>query len=191
MSTSRSTTHIGVVAYLWVLLSLASGVASAQVAREDVKLVDAPDGKAVVQNLKAGSVARVLKRQGFWVQVDVGGKLGWVKASALNFSNGGGGPTAIDTGRLGQSNIVATSATRGMSAKDLVNGKPNLEEVTWLEARSAPNEVLQAFLNSGNVVAVSGRVQLTAPRPSAGQTATQGLSGEAKGVPKKKGDDDW
>lgn len=190
MST-RSTAQAGLVACLSILLSLVSGAASAQVAREDVTLVDAPEGKAVVLSMKAGTAARVLKRQGFWVQVDVGGKLGWVKASALNYSNGGGGPTAIDTGRLGQSNIVATSATRGMSAKDLVNGKPNLEEVAWLEARSSPNEVLQAFLTSGNVVAIAGRVQLTAPRPSAGQAATQGLSGEAKGGPKKKGDDDW
>lgn len=188
---TRTKVQAVAAAFLWVLLALASSGISAQVVREDAALVDAPDGKAVVLNMKAGTVVRVLKRQGFWVQVDVGGKPGWIKASALNFSSGSGGPTAIDTGRLGQSNIVATSTARGMSAKDLVNGKPNLEEVAWLEARPMPTEALQAFLTNGSVVAAAGRIQLSAPRPSVAPAAGQGSTGEAKNAPKKKGDDDW
>lgn len=179
-------------ACLCALLSLVSSPVHAQVVREDATLVDAPDGKTVVLSVKAGTAAKAVKRQGFWVQVEAGGKTGWIKASALSFSGGAVGPTAIDTGRMGQSNIVSTSSARGLSAKDLVSGQPNVEEVVWLESRSIPPAALQTFLTSGGIVAVAVRVQLTAPRPVAAAPAA-GLSAaaDAKGAPKKKGDDDW
>jgi hypothetical protein len=176
---------------VWALLLLGSAAAQAQVVREDSTLVDTPDGKAVVFNVKAGTSAKAVKRQGFWVQIEVGGKTGWIKASGLSFSGGAGGPTAIDTGRMGQSNIVSTSSARGLSAKDLVSGQPNVEEVVWLESRSIPQPTLQTFLISGGIVAVVSRVQLTAPRPVAGPVAGQGAAGDTKSTPKKKGDDDW
>ena len=102
---------------------------NAQTLREDASLSDKAEGAPGATKLKAGSSVKVLKRQGFWVEVDAGGKNGWLKASQLNFTGATGGPTAIDTGRLGTGNIVATSAARGLSAKDLVSGKPNFEEV--------------------------------------------------------------
>ncbi len=177
---------------LWAMLSLAATAVHAQVVREDASLVDAPDGKTVVLNVKAGTAAKAVKRQGFWVQVETGGKTGWIKASALSFSGGAGGPTAIDTGRMGQSNIVSTSSARGLSAKDLVSGQPNMEDVTWLESRSIPPSALQTFLSSGGIVAVTGRVQLNLPKPvAAAPAAGSSSTGDAKGAPKKKGDDDW
>lgn len=177
---------------LWGLLSLVSSAVHAQVVREDGALVDAPEGKTVVINVKAGTAAKAVKRQGFWVQVEANGKTGWIKASALSFSGGAGGPTAIDTGRMGQSNIVSTSSARGLSAKDLVSGQPNLGEVVWLESRSVAPPALQTFLDSGGVVAVTGRVQLTALRSAAAATAAgPAVAGDAKAAPKKKGDDDW
>ncbi len=175
---------------LLVLLSLASIGVQAQVVREDSALFEAPDGRLTVINAKAGTPARVLKRQGFWVQVEVGGKNGWIKASALSFSSGPSGPTAIDTGRMGQSNIVSTSSARGLSAKDLVSGQPNTEEVAWLESRSISSDI-KAFLVSGGVVATSGRIHLATPRPAAAATAGQGSSGDTKNAPKKKNDEDW
>ena len=63
---------------LLALLSLASIGVQAQVLREDSALFEAPDGKLTVINAKAGTPARALKRQGFWVQVEVGGKNGWI-----------------------------------------------------------------------------------------------------------------
>ena len=91
---------------------------------------------------------------------------------------------------MGKSNIVSTSSARGLSAKDLVSGQPNTEEVAWLESRSISPDI-QAFLTSGGVVAISGRIQLAAPRTAAAATAAQGSSGDTKNVPKKKNDDDW
>ena len=76
---------------VWALLLLGSASAQAQVVREDSTLVDTPDGKAVVFNVKAGTSAKAVKRQGFWVQIEVGGKTGWIKASGLSFSGGAGG----------------------------------------------------------------------------------------------------
>ncbi len=178
-------------AFLWLLLALISGDVAAQVVREDSVLVDAPDGKGVVLNVKAGTAAKAVKRQGFWVQVDISGKNGWIKASALNFSSGGGGAMAIDTGRMGQSNIVSTSSARGLSAKDLVSGQPNLEEVAWLESRPTPPAALPAFLSGGGIVAASGRIQLSAPRPAAPAVTAPTPAGDAKNTPRKKADDDW
>ncbi len=177
---------------IWALLSLVTTAVHAQVVREDATLVDAPDGKTVVLSVKAGTAAKAVKRQGFWVQVEAGGKTGWIKASALSFSGGAGGPTAIDTGRMGQSNIVSTSSARGLSAKDLVSGQPNVEEVAWLESRSVAPPALQPFLTSGGIVAVAGRVQLTAPRPAAAAPAAgPSAAGSGRSAPQKKGDDDW
>lgn len=178
---------------LWAVLSLFSLAVHAQVVRENAPLVDAPDGKTVVLNVKAGTAAKAVKRQGFWVLVEAGGKTGWIKASALSFSGGSGGPTAIDTGRMGQSNIVSTSSARGLSAKDLLSGQPNLEEVAWLESRSISQSSLQIFLTSGGIISVAGQqVQLTASRTVTAVPAAEPNTAEnAKSATKKKGDDDW
>ena len=64
--------------FLWAFLFFASTAVHSQVVREDSVLVDGPDGKTVVLNVKTGVEAKVVKRQGFWVQIDVGGKTGWL-----------------------------------------------------------------------------------------------------------------
>jgi hypothetical protein len=87
---------------------------------------------------------------------------------------------------------VSTSSARGLSAKDLVSGQPNVEEVAWLESRSVAPPALQPFLTSGGIVAVAGRVQLTAPRPAAAAPAAgPSAAGSGRSAPQKKGDDDW
>lgn len=165
---------------------------NAQTLREDASLSDKSEGAPGATKLKAGSSVKVLKRQGFWVEVDAGGKNGWLKASQLNFTGSTGGPTAIDTGRLGTGNIVATSAARGLSAKDLVSGKPNFEEVKKLDELSFDPAGIEGFIASGGIVPSKEIVQLAASKPVAIPTAASSVNGSAPApVTKKKDADEW
>lgn len=184
---------------LATLLGLLATAAGAQTLREEAALFDKPDGAPQGARLKAATPLKLLKRQGFWVEVDAGGKSGWLKVSSVSFA-GASGPVAIDTGRMGTGNIVATSAARGLSAKDLLEGKPNLEEVARLEALSLDASGVTAFRAQGGVQPVSNVSALAAPRQvanaghaaatPAGSNAPAGANAPAA-AGKKKGDDDW
>jgi hypothetical protein len=165
----------------------------AQTVREEATLLDKPDGKPGSVKLAAGSPVKTLKRQGFWVEVDAAGKTGWLKVSQINFAGATSGSTAIDTGRLGTGNIVATSAARGLSAKDLVSGQPDFNEANKLDALTATPASVQAFLVAGNVVATTQKIQLTAPapKPAPAPAAGAGQGSGASSPSKKKGDDEW
>ena len=85
---------ISIFKYRLLILTLCSvcllaGV-QAQVVRDEASLFDKPEGAPGATKLKAGSSVKVLKRQGFWVEVDAGGKNGWLKASQLNFTGATG-----------------------------------------------------------------------------------------------------
>ncbi len=191
----KRTPHIA----LATLLGLLATAAGAQTLREEAALFDKPDGAAQGAKLKAATPLKLLKRQGFWVEVDAGGKTGWLKVSSVSFA-GAAGPVAIDTGRMGTGNIVATSAARGLSAKDLLEGKPNLEEAARLEALSLDASGVAAFRTQGGLQPAANVAALAAPRQVAN-------AGNAAGTPagsnapagahlpaaagKKKGDDDW
>ena len=169
--------------------------AQAQTVREEAVLFDKAEGKPGALKLSAGSAVKALRRQGFWVEVDATGKVGWLKVSQINFAGATGGATAIDTGRLGTGNIVATSAARGLLAKDLVSGQPNFNEAGKLDALTTDAPTVQSFLVAGAVVASAEKFQLSAPRMNAAPTTAPATSGaQATGTPptgKKKGDDDW
>ncbi len=164
---------------------------SAQTLREDANLIDKPDGAPGPTKLKAGASVKVLKRQGFWVEVDAGGKNGWLKASQLNFTGATGGPTAIDTGRLGTGNIVATSAARGLSAKDLVSGKPNFDEVKKLDTLGFDPAGIDSFVAQGGVVPSKEKIQLAAVKPAAPAQPASSSSGGAAPTTPKKDSDEW
>ena len=109
-------------------------LASAQTFNEDTPVLAAPKAAAkVVGNARGSAVVKVVKRQGFWLEVEAGAIKGWVKISAVKLA-APIGPTAIDTGRLGSNNIVATSAARGLSAKDLLEGRSDEKAIERLNA---------------------------------------------------------
>ena len=168
-------------------------VAQAQTVREEALLFDKPDGKPGNVKLASGSPVKALKRQGFWVEVDASGKTGWLKVSQINFAGATGGATAIDTGRLGTGNIVATSAARGLSAKDLVSGRPDFNEVNKLDALTAPPQMVQSFMVAGGLVAVNEKIQLTVPRPAPTASKAEGVNSSNNdfSTQKKKADDEW
>lgn len=139
----------------WILLLLfiSSTNVHSQALKEESKLFDKPNGSPQGLAISGKTSVKVLERQGFWVRVDVGGRVGWLKASGLNFSSTPSGPTAIDTGRLGTGNIVSTSAARGLSAKDILAGVPKVEEVQKMQKYVSTEAELKLFVVQGKIVA--------------------------------------
>ena len=171
-------------------------IALAQTLKTDARLLDQPSGTPAGPVHSSGKAVKLVKRQGFWVQVDIDGQLGWLKLGEIQMA-GGGGSVAIDTGRLGQGNIVATSAARGLSSKDLLSGAPDFDAVGMLSQVTQEPASLKAFRETGLLESPAQRVSLVPPQVSAQRTnpavaspAAQTGQSTAKG-PKGAKDDDW
>jgi hypothetical protein len=169
----------------------------AQTLKENTGLFDKPDG-AKTADAKAGTPLKITKRQGFWVEVDAGGKKGWVKLGVVNMASTTGGSVALDTGRTGKGNIVSTSAARGLSAKDLLQGKPDPQAVVKLESYVLDASVVPAFRTEGGIQPLTEKIALTVPpaEPVAKQEekvkATDTPADDDYDTPKKKKrKDDW
>lgn len=176
------------------LMLVCGGESHAQALKEEARLLDKPEGTAKGPAISGGTAAKVLERQGFWLRVEAKGQTGWIRASALTFSSSPGGPAAIDTGRLGKGNIVATSAARGLSSKDLLEGRPRPEEVAKLSGFAPPEQDLKVFAATGGLVSPQGAIALKAPeRSAAHKTGSSTAAGGASpaGPPDKKAKDDW
>ncbi len=184
----------------FLLLIFSSAVIQAQTLKENTGLFDKPDG-AKTADAKAGTPLKITKRQGFWVEVDAGGKKGWVKLGVVNMASTTGGSVALDTGRTGKGNIVSTSAARGLSAKDLLQGKPDPQAVVKLESYVLDASVVPPFRTEGGIHPLTEKIALTAPpaEPSAKseakpeeKKATEATADEDYDTPKKKKrKDDW
>lgn len=183
-----------------ILLFLLIGfceLAIGQVVKEETRLLDKPSGVPLGTSVPSGTATKVIERQGFWIRVDISGRTGWIKASGLSFSSGSAGPAAIDTGRLGTGNIVSTSAARGLSAKDLLNGAPRIEEVAKLTQFIPDKASLMAFGSQGNLVALAQAVSLKVAAPTVEKPVTLKADGKRESSNEnlksthKKAADDW
>ncbi len=175
-----------------------STLASAQTFNEDTPVLAAPEAAAkVVGNARGGSAVKVVKRQGFWLEVEAGATKGWVKISAVKLATATG-PTAIDTGRLGGNNIVATSAARGLSAKDLLEGRSDEKAIERLNALRPEARQITQFAQEGGLGEVKLAMFLKAPAAAAPPAATRSdaaPAGTSDSAPRprrlrKAGDDD-
>lgn len=177
---------------LGVLLALSAAGTQAQTLGKaaDLKASPAPEAKTV-KSLPANAPAKLLKRQGFWVEIESGGASGWVKLSDLNMGSGGTSISAMDTGRTGKGNIVSTSAARGLSAKELTAAKPDVQQFEQLRALSVSAADAEAFAQAGGLKVRT--VALLAAPPAAsssGGTAGSGSTAPARRKPAKSADDD-
>jgi len=145
---------------------------AAQTIKGDGALVDKPDG-AKIAALKSGTPASVLKRHGFWVQVRAASKTGWVRLNQLGFGVASG-IVALDTGRAAAGNIVSASVARGMTAKDLLNGKPDLGAVARMDAWVPNLASVDKFFADGGVAPINLTMTLKAiPAPKAAHKSSQ------------------
>ena len=146
--------------------------------------------------LVTGASLKVLERQGFWLRVEASGRSGWIKAGAVSFSAVSSGSVAIETGRMGSNNIVASSAARGLSAKDLMNGSPRMDEVAKL-AQYAISDMAEVsvFMAQGAISPLSQHIVLRVPAPRATVTSAgtnpPGTTDAALKAQGKKNDNDW
>lgn len=104
--------------------------------RNDTNLLDKPMKNAdVVARLFAKKSAKILRRNGFWVEVQVDGNAGWLKLSALRFqkdTNFKGSLTRLRSGREGIENNVAATGVRGLEAKTIELADPDYKAFSKL-----------------------------------------------------------
>jgi hypothetical protein len=163
-----------------------------QTLREDATLVDKPDG-AKVANGKAGAAVKIKRRQGFWAEVELGDKTGWVQLGKLSLAGTSGGSVALDTGRTGTGNIVSTSSARGLSAKDLLNGKPDSQAVAKLDGFFVDPDAVGKFRSEGGIAVLPDKVALVTPAATPKPAAKESRGDDDFDTPKKskKASDDW
>jgi hypothetical protein len=145
------------------------------------------------------AAVKVLKRQGFWVEVEASGVKGWLKVSEISLVSGATGATGLgglDTGRTGKGNIVSTTAARGLTVKELVAAKPDPQQVTQLKGLAVSASAADAFAKAGGLAvrqvallsgATNNSVATTAPTASKSEKPALSKASSAKRV---KPDDD-
>jgi Caspase domain/Domain of unknown function (DUF4384)/Bacterial SH3 domain len=69
---------------------------------------------AVIAPLASGAAVRVIALEGGWVQVEQGGQIGWVRASALNLQAGSSAAANSETGRQATLAGVNSALTLGV-----------------------------------------------------------------------------
>lgn len=155
----------------------------------DLKANPAGDAKTV-KNLPSGSAVKLAKREGFWVEVDAGGAKGWLKLSDISMGSGAtSGIGALDTGRTGKGNIVSTSAARGLSAKELVAAKPDVQEFESLKTLGVSSQEAEQFAQAGGLKTRSVTM-LSAPAASSSNDTTKAATSGGSKAKKSKADDD-
>jgi hypothetical protein len=176
---------------LWLVGNVSLPVLG-QTLKVEATLMDKPDGAKVATG-KAGTSVKIKRRQGFWAEVEMGDKLGWVQLGNLSLAGASGGSMALDTGRAGSGNIVSTSSARGLSAKDLVNGKPDGRSVAKLDGFIVDAGAIGKFRMEGSIAVLPEKVALATPAAPTKDAAKETPSDDEFDKPKKskKGGDDW
>jgi hypothetical protein len=88
-----------------------------------------------IAHLAAEKSVKIIRRNGFWVEVLAEEKTGWLKLSALRFradTKFKGSLTSIKSGREGIENNVAATGVRGLEARAIELAKPNYEAFSKL-----------------------------------------------------------
>ena len=174
-----------------LLISALAGHAQAQTLAKaaDLKAEPAADAKTL-KSLPANAAAKMLKRQGFWAEIEVGGAKGWVKLSEISMgASGASAISTVDTGRTGKGNIVSTSAARGLSAKELVAAKADPQQFEQLKSLAVSASEAETFAQSSGLKNRTLALLATpAGQPAAASSSANNGSTNRKAS--KKDDDD-
>jgi hypothetical protein len=180
-----------------ILLAIKLTFASAYLAQSqtlnkvaDLKASPAGDAKTV-KSLTSGTAVKLAKREGFWVEVDAGGAKGWIKLSDITMGSGAtGGIGALDTGRTGKGNIVSTSSARGLSAKELVSAKPDVQEFESLKTLGVSPQEADQYAQAGGLKTRTVAMLSAPAASSSNDSGKAAASGGAKGKKSKVDDDE-
>ena len=161
-----------------LLAILSGGNAADALAQEttvpvELKAAADPASKSLGR-LPANSPLKILKREGFWIEVESSGGRGWIKASTATMGSASSGLSGLSSGREGKGNIVSTSAARGLSTKELVAAKPDFNQVEELQRSSVDSKAAEAFASSGklgkrSVALLAAPSKSSEPSPAAKQ----------------------
>jgi flagellar basal body rod protein FlgF len=92
---------------------------------------------AEVDKLAANAPVTIAARQGGWVQVDAGGKTGWVRTLNVRLGSGGtgGGSSLLAASslyRTGSSGTQVTTGVKGLGEGDITAASPNSAQLAML-----------------------------------------------------------
>jgi hypothetical protein len=95
---------------------------------------------AEVEKLAANAPVAIAARQGGWVQVETGGKTGWVRTLNVRLaggsSSGGSGLLAASSlYRTGSSGTQVTTGVKGLGEGDISTASPNTAQLALLNAQ--------------------------------------------------------
>lgn len=95
---------------------------------------------AEVEKLGANAPVAIAARQGGWVQVEAGGKTGWVRTLNVRLAGGGsaGGSSLLAASslyRTGSSGTQVTTGVKGLGASDISTASPNAGQLAMLNAQ--------------------------------------------------------
>jgi len=156
----------------------------------DLKAEPATEAKTV-KVLAKNAPAKMLKRQGFWAEIESGGSKGWVKLSELNLAAAGvAGFSAMESGRTGKGNIVSTSAARGLSAKELIAAKPDPLQFEQLKSLTVSSADAENFAQSAGLKTRSVALLAAPARPPSSAAASGSTDAVRRKSSKKEDDDD-
>lgn len=171
-----------------LLLVSGLGCVLGQTLSAPTDLKDAASEQAkTIKSAPANTPVKLIRRQGFWTEIELLGSKGWVKLSSVQLGSGAGLAAGLDTGRTGKGNIVSTSAARGLSSKDLTSAKPDFNGFEQLRKLSVSPNAADAFAQSAQVQTRS--VALLSAPPSVNR-AGGGVSGKSGSRKKSKAEDE-
>lgn len=169
------------------LLDLGSALAQTLSGTTDLK--ESPSDQAkTVKSAPANTSIKLIRRQGFWAEIEALGNKGWVKLSNVQLGGGAGLAAGLDTGRMGKGNIVSTSAARGLSSKELTGAKPDFNGFEQFRQLTVTVNAADAFAQSANLQ--TRMVALVSTPLSAAGGARDAASGGGKSGTRKKSKSD-
>jgi len=170
-STSVSPMPVLAVLALFLVATCQESLAQETTVAVDLKASADPASKSL-GNLPAKTPLKILRREGFWIEVESKGVRGWIKASTATMGSAQSGLSGLASGREGKGNIVSTSAARGLSSKELVAAKPDFNQVDELQRISVDSPAAEAFASAGklgkrSVALLAAPAKASEPGPAA------------------------
>lgn len=159
------------------LSALAWGTQGSLLRAESLRAAPAANA-AIVAGLAKGSAVDVLARQGGWMKVRSGTKVGWVRLLSVRpgQSRTGGsdlaGVAGLVTRRPDASRVVSVAGVRGLSEEDLKSAKFNAPQLEKMDTYGVSAAAARRFAASQELKARQV-AQLPAPAP-AGQGSPWG-----------------
>lgn len=125
---------------------------------DEVKAQPFRDAKKVGAIAK-GDKVQILRKQGGWLEIKVGGKQGWVRMLSVRRGEAGktdaakeaGAVAGLATGRTGTGQVVSTTGVRGLGEEDLKQAKFSEEEIRKAESYRVSAQAAQQFAQAAKL----------------------------------------